>query len=127
MVSNKIDSIDVPFLAVYALMGVLTTGIGTFTLFGFDFNRVLATLVGFDVRAAFLASVVSLVAIGATNEIDPTDLKTEQRALLGATLFVMLISNWVPEVHTAITGNDIIGLPVFILYTAAAASVSYLG
>lgn len=127
MASNKLDGVDVPFLAIYALMGTLTTGIGAFTLFGFDFNQVLATLVGFDVTAAFLVSVVSLVAIGATNELDPTDLEVEQRALLGATLFVMLISNWVPEVQSAITGSDFVGLPVFILYTAAAASISYLG
>ncbi|GAA0678875.1 hypothetical protein ACFQDG_01135 [Natronoarchaeum mannanilyticum] len=127
MVSKQIDGIDVPFIAIYTLMGVLTTGIGTFTLFGFDFSAVLTTLVGFEVTAAFLVSIISIVVIGATNELDPTDLATEQRALLGATLFVMVISSWVPEVQSAITGSDMIGLPVFVLYTAAVGSISYLG
>lgn len=127
MSSYDFDGLDIPFLALFALMGVVTTGIGSLSLFGIGFGDTLFSALGFDASYAFAGSVLSLVAIGATNEIDPTDLEMEQRALLGAALFVMVIQQWVPEVNNAITGSDPIGLAVFLLEAGAAASISYLG
>ncbi|NEU56260.1 hypothetical protein [Halorussus sp. MSC15.2] len=127
MSSYDFDGIDIPLLAIFALLGVVTTGIGSISLFGIDFSTTLFSAVGFDISYAFAGSVLSLVGIGATNEIDPTDLEAEQRALLGAALFVLIIQSGVPEVNSAITGNDFVGLAVFLLEAAAAASISYLG
>lgn len=127
MSSYDLDNVDIPFLALFALMGVVTTGIGSISLFGIDFSSNLFSAVGFNATYAFAASILSLVAIGATNEIDPTDLAMEQRSLLGAAVFVLVIQQWVPEVSSAIQGSDIIGLGVFTLEAAAAASISYLG
>ncbi|MFC4448132.1 hypothetical protein [Halorussus aquaticus] len=127
MSSFDFDGIDIPLLAAFALFGVVATGIGSISLFGIDFNQTLFTALGFDASYAFVGSIVSLAGIGATNEIDSTDLELEQRALLGAALFVMVIQQWVPEVNNAITGNDFVGLAVFLLEAGAAASISYLG
>lgn len=127
MSSYNFDGADIPFLALFALFGVVTTGIGSISLFGIDFGSTAFQAVGFDASYAFLGSIASLTAIGATNEIDPTDLEMEQRALLGSALFVLVIQSWVPEVNSAITGSDPIGLAVFLLEAAAAASISYLG
>ncbi len=127
MSSYNFDGVDIPLLAVFALMGVVTTGIGSISLFGIDFSTTLFSAVGFDASYAFAGSIASLVGIGVTNEIDPTDLEIEQRALLGAALFILTIQSWVPEVNSAITGSDPIGLAVFLIEAAAAASISYLG
>lgn len=127
MASNKFDALDAPFLAIYALMGTLTTGIASYTLFGYDFTDPLVTVVGLDVSSALLLGLISLTAIGFLGEFSYTDAEMPFRATLGATLGVMLLSAWVPEVNSAIMGSDILGVGVFVLYTAAAGVVSYLG
>jgi hypothetical protein len=127
MVSYNFDTLDAPFLAIYALMGTLTTGIASFTLFDYDLTSNLFSVVGLDVSAALLIGFISLGAIAVFGEFSYTDADLPYRATVGAAAGVMIISAWVPEVNAAITGSDMLGLGAFVLYTAAGAVASYLG
>jgi len=127
MTSYDMDALDIPFLAVFALFGVVTTGIGSLSLFGFDFGSTVFQVVGFDASYAFLGSIGSILGIAITNEVDPTDLELEQRSLVGVALGILVLQSWVPEVNNAITGSDPVGLAVFLIEAGAAASISYLG
>ena len=124
---SQFDSLDVPAFVSYALAGVVSTGIGSIELFGTKLSEVLATVAGFDIDIAFLVMILSVVAIGVTNEIDPTDFEGVTRLLSGVTVAVMVLTRWVPELNDALMSSDILGLAVYTLYTGAVGFIVYNG
>lgn len=120
---DLVDSLLVPVFAVATLVAV---GIGTFDLFGVQAAATFFSMGATDFTFAFVLGAGSLVVAAVTNmpETDKWSQYNWGIAIGGLALFVGL--EFIPELQSAVTGNDYLAVGVFALEAAAFYVIAYL-
>jgi hypothetical protein len=121
-----VDLVDSLLVPVFAVATLVTVGIGTFDLFGVQAASTFFSMGATDFTFAFVLGAGSLLVAAVTN-MPETDKWTQWNwgiALSGIGLFVAL--EFMPELQSAVTGSDMMGVGVFVLEAAAFYTVAYL-
>ena len=111
----------------FGLAAVVISGIGTFTMFGFNFSETLFSYSSLDVSIAMLVAVALLGLSWTTNRAgdDWGDLDEIESAAVGSGLVLLLGMAVVPAVRDFVLTGNATGTVAFVLLSAAYTVVAW--
>ena len=124
---GSIDLLDYILAPVFVLSSVSMTGVGAFTVLGYGFSDVLWSLSGAELTLGFILGALALVAAWVSNRAgdrwDDFDDFESAAIVLGLVSMVGMV--FVPVFRELVLGNEVVGIVVVLIHSAAYTVIGY--
>lgn len=128
---GRIDYNDAVVSPFFVVASMVSAGLLSFSLFGYDFAGTLFSLGSgagaISVSIAKLVAIIALVTAYASNRPDFSDMTSIETWVVVATVGLVLVPPFSPAVESVIQQSQIAGLIAVIVQAGGFYSLAYLG